>query len=59
LDGTGTRQYGVTALEALAVPRVLTEQLHASRWWIGGEARKEGCSWVEIGAALEMTKQAA
>lgn len=55
----GAPEVGVTALEALAASRVLAEQLHASRWWIAGEARKQGCSWAEIGAALGMTKQAA
>ena len=38
---------------------MLTEQLQASRWWIAAEARKDGRSWTEIGAALGMTRQAA
>jgi len=50
---------GVTALEALAAARALAEQLQGARWWMAGEARKQGHSWAEIGAALGMSKQSA
>jgi hypothetical protein len=50
---------GVAALEALTAARVLTDQLQAARWWMAAEAREQGCSWSEIGAALGMSKQAA
>jgi hypothetical protein len=49
----------VTPLEALAACRVLAEQLLATRWPLAADARKDGNSWAEIGAALGMTKQAA
>jgi hypothetical protein len=66
-DSTGLRPQipagappdGVTALEALTAARVLAGQLQAARWWMAAEARKQGCSWSEIGAALGMSKQAA
>jgi len=55
----GAPKSGVTALEGVTACRMLTEQLQGSRWWIAGEARKEGRSWTEIGEALGMSKQAA
>ncbi len=55
----GAPRSGVTPMEALASARVLIEQLSGSRWWIASEARKQGCSWAEIGSALGMSKQAA
>ena len=58
-DYPGVPRSGVTALEGLTACRVLTEQLQGSRWWIAEEARKEGCSWAEVGDALGMSKQAA
>lgn len=55
----GAPRSGVTALEALAAGRVLTQQLQGSRWWMAAEARKQGGSWRDIGEALGMSKQAA
>lgn len=49
----------VTSLEALAACRVLAEQLLATRWPLAADARKDGNSWAEVGAALGMSKQAA
>jgi hypothetical protein len=55
----GAPPSGVTALEALTAARVLAGQLQGARWWMAAEARKQGCSWSEVGAALGMSKQAA
>jgi hypothetical protein len=55
----GAPPSGVTALEALTAARVLAGQLQGARWWMALEARKQGCSWSEVGAALGMSKQAA
>ena len=55
----GAPQDGVTALEAIAAARVLAGQLQGARWWMAAEARKQGCSWSQVGAALGMSKQAA
>jgi hypothetical protein len=55
----GAPTSGVTALEAVAASSILTAQIGDARWWMAAEARKQGCSWSEIGGALGMSKQAA
>lgn len=55
----GAPPYGVTALEALAAASILAGQINGARWWMAAEARKQGHSWADIGAALGMSKQSA
>ena len=49
----------VDALDALEANRQLIELLTGRRWYVMREAREEGRSWSEIGAALGMSKQGA
>lgn len=55
----GAPRDGVTALEGLTAARCLVESVQRCYGWIITEARKEGRSWSQIGAALGVTKQAA
>lgn len=50
---------GVTGLEALRASRRVVELLTGARWHMMRQAREEGSSWSEVGAALGMSKQAA
>jgi len=49
----------VSALQALAATRELSELLTRRRWSLIYEARRAGASWTEVGAALNTTKQGA
>jgi hypothetical protein len=49
----------VSALDALEANRRLVDFLEGRRWYVIQDAREAGASWVEIGAALGMTKQGA
>jgi hypothetical protein len=50
---------GVTGLEALRASRRVVELLTAARWHLMRQAREEGSSWSQVGAALGMSRQAA
>jgi hypothetical protein len=50
---------GVTGLEALRASRRVVELLTGARWHMMRQAREEGSSWSQVGAALGMSKQAA
>jgi hypothetical protein len=50
---------GVTPLQAMAAATVLTAQLQGTCRWMTAEARKQGASWADVGAALGISRQAA
>ncbi|MER7247466.1 hypothetical protein [Kribbella sp. NPDC000426] len=50
---------GVSGLEALRASRRVVELLTGARWHMMRQAREEGSSWSQVGAALGMSKQAA
>ncbi|MFF0267692.1 hypothetical protein [Kribbella sp. NPDC004536] len=50
---------GVSGIEALRASRRVVELLTAARWHMIRQARAEGSSWSQVGAALGMSKQAA
>lgn len=49
----------VTALDALAANRRLVDLLTGHRWHVMRQAREEGATWEQIGAALGMSRQGA
>jgi hypothetical protein len=49
----------VSALYALAASAKIIDLLTANRWPVMNEAREDGAIWVELGAALGITKQGA
>lgn len=49
----------VDALDALAANAALVSLLTGHRWFVMRDAREDGATWEEIGAALGMTKQGA
>lgn len=49
----------VTALEALALARLIVDSLRGSFPWLIVEAREEGAPWTAIGEALGLEERAA
>lgn len=57
--GGDRRHDPVAALEALALARLLSEDLREQFWGLVYDARKDGDSWDQIGAALGCSRQSA
>jgi hypothetical protein len=49
----------IVPLEALALARVLVDEIRDSYWFLIYEARKAGESWADIGDALGVSRQSA
>ena len=59
LIATNDAQDQVSTLDALRAGDRIAKLLNGWRWNLMRQAREEGRSWSEIGAALDMTKQGA